>query len=218
MTLEGLEPALLAGCQDLGVPLSRDQARRQLALLEELVDWNGRFNLTSITAPEDMLRKHLLDSIAVLPYLGGTRIADVGTGAGFPGLPLAICAPDRQFTLIESIVKKCRFVEHAAATLGLGNVTVVNARAEAWKPAARFDAVIARALASVADFVRQAGHLCAPAGRLLAMKGRRPDAELETLPPGWRVVAVHSLLIPGLDADRHLVELARAGSSGRSAP
>ncbi len=217
MTLEGLEPALLAGCLELGVPLTRDQARCQIALLHELLDWNGRFNLTSITAPEDMLRKHLLDSLAVLPYLVGTRIADVGTGAGFPGLPLAICAPERRFTLIESIAKKCRFVEHAAATLGLGNVTVVNARAEAWTPAAPFDAVIARALASVADFVRQAGQLCAPAGRLLAMKGRRPDAELDALPSGWRVVAVHRLRIPGLDADRHLVELARAGSSGRTA-
>ncbi len=218
MMLEGLEPALIAGCQDLGVPLNQDQARRQIVLLDELVQWNGRFNLTSITAPEDMLRKHLLDSLAVLPHLTGMRIADVGTGAGFPGLPLAICAPERQFTLIESIAKKCRFVEHATAVLGLANVTVVNTRAEAWKPAAPFDTVVARALASVADFVRHAGHLCAPAGRLLAMKGRSPDAELAALPRGWRVVAVHRLRVPGLDADRHLVELARAASSGKPAP
>jgi len=218
MTLEGLEPALIAGCHDLGVQLTRDQARRQIVLLDELVQWNERFNLTSITAPGDMLRKHLLDSLAVLPYLGGARIADVGTGAGFPGLPLAICAPERQFTLIESIAKKCRFVEHAAAALGLANVTVVNARAEAWRPAAPFDTVVARALASVADFVRHAGHLCAPAGRLLAMKGRSPDAELAALPRGWRVVAVHRLRVPGLDADRHLVELARDTPSGKRAP
>jgi 16S rRNA (guanine527-N7)-methyltransferase len=218
VSLADLEPALIAGCHELGVTLSAAQARGQIALLAELVEWNGRFNLTSITEPGDMLRKHLLDSLAALPHLRGMRVADVGTGAGFPGLPLAICAPERQFTLIDATAKKCRFVEHAAAALGLANVTVVNARAEAWKPAVAFDTVIARALASVADFVRHAGHLCASGGRMLAMKGRAPQAELEAVPHGWRLVAVHRLQIPGLDAERHLVELARVTSTPGGTP
>jgi len=208
VSLADLEPALSAGCHALGVPLSAAQARDQITLLRKLVEWNGRLNLTSITEPGEMLRKHLLDSLAVLPHLHGMRIADVGTGAGFPGLPLAICAPERQFTLIDSIAKKCRFVEHAVGVLGLANVTVVNARAEAWKPLVAFDTVVARALSSVADFIGHAGHLCVSSGRMLAMKGRTPQAELEALPRGWRVVNVHRLEIPGLDAERHLVELA----------
>jgi 16S rRNA (guanine527-N7)-methyltransferase len=214
MSLATLEPALHAGCNALGIELSPAQSRALVALLAELVEWNGRFNLTSITEPEDMLRKHLLDSLVVLPHLMGERIADVGTGAGFPGLPLAICAPGRQFTLIDSVGKKCRFVEHAAASLGLANVTVVNMRAEAYKPAIRFDTVIARALAKIADFIGYAGHLCTGSGRLLAMKGRLPEHELQALPGGWRVVAVHRLDIPGLDAERHLVELARTPRPG----
>ena len=213
MSLADLEPALTAGCHALGISLSASQAHGQIALLAELVEWNGRFNLTSITEPEEMLRKHLLDSLSVLPHLRGSRVADVGTGAGFPGLPLAICAPERQFTLIDSTTKKCRFVEHAAAALELDNVTVVNMRAEAWRPPVAFDTVLARALSSVADFIGYAGHLCAAGGRMLAMKGRAPHAELEALPRGWRIVAVHRLEIPGLDAERHLVEIARVAST-----
>lgn len=212
MSLATLEPALTAGCHALGIAPGPAQTRALLDLLGLLVEWNGRFNLTSITEPEDMLRKHLLDSLAVLPHLSGGRIADVGTGAGFPGLPLAICAPERRFTLIDSTAKKCRFVEHAAATLALDNVSVVNARAEAFEPPAPFDTVVARALAKMAEFIGYAGHLCAPRGRLLAMKGRLPEDELAALPRGWRIVHVHRLEIPGLDAERHLVELARTGA------
>jgi 16S rRNA (guanine527-N7)-methyltransferase len=210
-----LEPELVAGCRELGIVLSAAQARAQLALLAELREWNTRFNLTSITAPADMLRKHLLDSLAVLPHLRGTRIADVGTGAGFPGMPLAICSPERQFTLIDGTAKKCRFVEHAAQMLEIRNVTVVHARAESWRPAAAFDTVVARALASLAEFIRHAAHLCAPGGRMLAMKGRVPEAELASLPRGWRLVALHRLVVPGLDAERHLVELARGVDAQR---
>lgn len=214
--LAALEPELVAGCRELGIPLSAEQARAQLTLLVELLEWNGRFNLTSITAPVDMLRKHLLDSLVVLPYLRGARIADIGTGAGFPGLPLAICSPQRQFTLIDATAKKCRFVTHAAAMLGLTNVTVVHARAESWQPATVFDSVVARALASLAGFIRSAAHLCASGGRLLAMKGRVPEAELASLPRGWHMVALHRLTVPGLEAERHLIELARETDAPRS--
>jgi 16S rRNA (guanine527-N7)-methyltransferase len=148
--------------------------------------------------------------LSLQPYLRGVRIADVGTGAGFPGLPLAIVNPERQFTLIEGTGKKARFVEQTAALLGCGNVHVANVRAEAFRPPELYDTVVARALSSLADFVAYAGHLCAPGARLLAMKGKRPDEEIKALPKSFRVLAVHRLRIPGLDDERHLVELSPA--------
>jgi 16S rRNA (guanine527-N7)-methyltransferase len=158
-----------------------------------------------------MLRKHVLDSLSLQPFLKGRRIADVGTGAGFPGLPLAVVNPDRQFSLIEATAKKARFVERTVERLGLRNVEVVNERAERYRPLQPFDIIVARALSSLADFVAYAGHLCAPHGRLLAMKGKRPDEELWALPKSFRVVAVHRIKLPGLDDERHVVELSPAG-------
>lgn len=210
MSSAELDPLLEAGAAALGVPLTSGQREQLLRLVAELVEWNGRFNLTAIREPADMLRKHLLDSLAVQPWLVGSRIADVGTGAGFPGLPLAVINPDRRFALVEATAKKARFVVHAARALGLANVEVVNSRAEVWKPPRPFDTVICRALGKLHEFVRFAGHLCARHGRMLAMKGQYPEAELEAVPRGWRVVAVHRLEVPGLEAERHLVELARA--------
>lgn len=210
MSATELDLLLGAGASALGVPLTPEQRARLLRLIAELVEWNGRFNLTAIREPAEMVRKHLLDSLAVQPFIAGERIADVGTGPGFPGLPLAVVNPARRFTLVEATAKKARFVEHAAAALGLDNVEVVNARAEAWKPPQPFDLVVCRALGKLHEFIRFAGHLCARDGRMLAMKGQYPEAELEAVPRGWRVVAVHRLDVPGLDAERHLVELARA--------
>ena len=208
-----LKSILDAGAAEMGLALERRQAAMLLVLVRELVDWSARFNLTAIREPADIVRKHLLDSLSVLPHLTGSSVADVGTGAGFPGLPLAIASPQRRFTLIESTGKKVRFVEHAAGSLGLANVTVVNARAEAFKPTQRFDCVVARALSSLADFVRFAGHLASPGGRLLAMKGRLPAEEIRAIPKGWRVVATHALAVPGLEAERHLVVLERAADA-----
>ena len=210
MSATDLDPLLEAGASALGVPLTPDQRARLLRLVAELMEWNGRFNLTAIREPAGMVRKHLLDSLAVQPFIVGERIADVGTGPGFPGLPLAVVNPARRFTLVEATAKKARFVEHAAAALGLDNVEVVNARAEAWKPTQPFDLVVCRALGKLHEFIRFAGHLCARDGRMLAMKGQYPEAELEAVPRGWRVVAIHRVDVPGLDAERHLVELARA--------
>ena len=173
-----------AGARELTAALGDPELEALLALVDALEIANGQFNLTAIRDRDGMLHKHLLDSLSLQPFLRGSRIADVGTGAGFPGLPLAITNPDRHFALIEATGKKARFVESTARDLGLTNVEVVQARAEGYRPAAPFDTVIARALSSLADFVAYAGHLCAP--------------------------DVHCLRVPGLDAERHLVEISRA--------
>jgi len=199
------------GAAALGITLTDGSAAALVALSDILQAGNAQFNLTAIRDREGILRKHLLDSLSVQPHLHGTRIADIGTGAGFPGLPLAIINPQRQFVLVESTGKKARFVASAAAQLVLKNVEVVNQRAEDYQPVQAFDSVVARALASLATFTDQAGHLCAASGRLLAMKGRRPDEEIAALPRGFRIAAVHRLVIPGLPDERHLVEIMRAG-------
>jgi 16S rRNA (guanine527-N7)-methyltransferase len=210
MTDTSIRETLASGAKAMGLGLSAGQRDSLLVLIEELDAWNKRFNLTAIRDPRDMVVKHLLDSLSVQRWLHGSSVADVGTGAGFPGLPLAVINPGRRFALIESTAKKARFVQHAAVAIGLDNVQVVNARAEAHKPATPFDTVVCRAVSKVPEFVRLAGHLCAPDGRMLAMKGQYPEAELRGLPRGWRVLAVHRLEVPGLDAERHLVELVRA--------
>ena len=205
----GIDARLAAGLDALGLPLAPAQREALLTLVAELADWNTRVNLTAIREPADVVDKHLLDSLAVLPHLKGLEIADVGTGAGFPGLPLAVADPDRRYTLIESTGKKAEFVRHAAAMLKLPNVEVVTARAEAVRPPMPFDSVIARALGSLAEFIRVAGHLAAPDGRLFAMKGKPPERELKLLPADWKALAVHPVAIPGLAAERCLVELAK---------
>jgi 16S rRNA (guanine527-N7)-methyltransferase len=215
VSIAELEPLLTAGAEQMGILLDPRQSDQLLTLIAEVAEWNGRFNLTAIRDPGEMVRKHLLDSLSIHAFLRGTTVADVGTGAGFPGLPLAVVNPRRQFTLVDSTAKKCRFVEHAAARLGLTNVTVVNARAEAWRPTRPFDCVVSRALGKVSEFIRVAGHLCAPDGRLLAMKGKQPEAELDALPRGWRVAAVHPVDVPGLDAERHVVELVRSAQAAK---
>jgi 16S rRNA (guanine527-N7)-methyltransferase len=202
---------LREGARELGIESSPPEIEALIRLVDELEAGNAQFNLTAIRDRPGMLCKHLLDSLSLQPFLLGSRIADVGTGAGFPGLPLAIVNPQRHFALIEATGKKARFVVQTAQRVGLANVEVVNERAERYRPPALFDTVIARALASLADFVAYAGHLCAPDGRLLAMKGKRPDDEISALPKSFRVLAVHRLRVPGLDGERHLVEISRAG-------
>jgi 16S rRNA (guanine527-N7)-methyltransferase len=198
---------LVSGARELGIELDPVRAETLLKLVDELEQGNAQFNLTAIRDRPGMLRKHVLDSMSLQPYLRGERLADVGTGAGFPGLVLAVVNPQRRFTLIEATGKKARFVEQTAQRIGSGNVLVVNSRAESYRPFELFDTVVARALSSLADFVAYAGHLCAPDGRLLAMKGKRPDEEISALPRAFRVLAVHRLSVPGLPDERHLVEL-----------
>ena len=206
---------LASGARELGIDLGVS-AESLLRLVDELEQGNALFNLTAIRDRPGMLRKHVLDSLSLQPYLRGTRVADVGTGAGFPGLVLAIANPQRRFTLIEATGKKARFVEQTTERLGLGNVLVANSRAETYRPFELFDTVVARALSSLADFVAYAGHLCAPGGRLLAMKGKRPDDEISALPRSFRALAVHRLSVPGLTDERHLVELVRSPKSSKT--
>ena len=200
---------LVAGAADLGVVLDAARSEQLLRLVDAVEAGNSQFNLTAIRDRPGMLRKHVLDSISLQPHLRGMRLADVGTGPGFPGLPLAILNPERHFTLIEATGKKARFVAQTAEALRLRNVEVAHVRAEAFRPVQSFETVMARALASLADFIAYAGHLCAPNGRLLAMKGKRPDEEISAIPKSFRVIAVHRLKLPGLEAERHLVELSR---------
>jgi 16S rRNA (guanine527-N7)-methyltransferase len=201
---------LVAGAAGLGVVLSGAQAEHLLVLLDELDDWNQRMNLTAIRDRDQQIAKHLLDSLSIHAFLRGKGIADIGTGAGFPGLPLALVNPDREFTLLDSTAKKLRFVDHAAAKMGLTNVTTAHARAEVFKPKERFDCVLARAVGPIETFVHWCGPLVIGGGRLLAMKGRFPEAEIAAIPTGWKVAAVHRLSVPTLDEERHLVEICRS--------
>lgn len=200
---------LSVGLAKLGLTLAPAQRVALATLVAELADWNTRMNLTAITDPSEVVDKHLLDSLAVLPWLRGHSVADVGSGAGFPGLPLAVADPERRYTLIESTGKKVKFLRHAIERLELPNVEVLHGRAEALKPSQPFDSVISRALGPLSDFIRVAGHLAGRHGPLLAMKGKVPAEELKALPPGWKALAVHPIRVPGLDAERCLVELAR---------
>jgi 16S rRNA (guanine527-N7)-methyltransferase len=191
----------------LGVALTEHDAARLRQLLEELAHWNRRFNLTGITDLESMVSHHLLDSLAVHRHLHGATIADVGTGAGFPGLPLALVNPERRFSLIDSNGKKTRFVSHAVRTLGLMNVEALQARVEALRPERPFDTVLARAFAPLPELLEAVAPLCGSETRVLAMKGKWPQAELDAVPRGWRVAESQTLTVPGLAEERCLIVL-----------
>jgi 16S rRNA (guanine527-N7)-methyltransferase len=198
---------LIQDAAALGVRLTREDATRLLLLLDELALWNRRFNLTAITAPEAMVTHHLLDSLAVNPELAGDRLADVGTGAGFPGLPLAVVNRRRHFTLIDSTAKKVRFVSHAVQLLGLSNVTPLHARVEKMRVDTPFDTIVARAFAPLPQLLEEVAPLCGEQTRVLAMKGKWPAAEVAAIAPAWTVIASRELHIPGLDAARCVITL-----------
>ncbi len=193
-------------------PLPDGAAERLARLLRELEKWNRRINLTAIRGSRQMIAAHVLDSLAALPLLAGDTVLDVGCGAGFPGLPLAIADPGREFTLLDSNRRKIQFVEHAAGMLSLDNVSAVAVRSEGYAPGHRFDTVIARALATIPKLLEMAGHHVREDGVFVALKGRYPAEELKDVRHPWSF-AVTELSVPGLaEGSRHAVSLRRQAS------
>ena len=214
-----LRAELDAGLQALSLDVAL--AAPLLAYLALLARWNKTYNLTAIRDPREMVAKHLLDSLAMHPFLDEhvldghvvgdvETLADLGTGAGLPGIPLAIARPALQVTLVESNGKKARFMREALRQLGLRNASVVESRIEAFEAPAQFDAITARALATLPLILELGGHLLKPGGKLLAMKGAHPGEEIAALPAGWRLEKAYPLTVPGLAAERHLLVVARA--------
>lgn len=198
---------LETGLADLGITAAPERIDMALAHIELIAKWNRVDNLTAITDPEQMVTHHLLDSLSIHPHLlDADAILDIGAGAGLPGIPLAIFNGERRFVLLDAAAKRVRFMRHAVATLGLDNVEVVQARADRWAPPQRYDAVVSRAFARTADFVRMAAPALAPGGRILAMKGRLPRDELSDLPENFEYT-VTPLNVPGLAAARHLITI-----------
>lgn len=207
--LDALRPALAAGLSALDLNFGNQIASLDSRLLEYLAllqRWNATYNLTAIRDPAQMLPRHLFDSLAIAPYVQG-MLADIGSGAGLPGIPLALACPQLQVTLVESSGKKARFLREAKRVLRLDNVRIAHARAEALDEVGHYDCVVSRAFSSLAEFVRVGAHLLKPDGRLLAMKGVLPAEEIAVLPAGWRLLAAHALQVPGLAEQRHLLEL-----------
>jgi 16S rRNA (guanine527-N7)-methyltransferase len=199
--------ALAAGLAELGLSLPPSAQGRLLDYLSLLRRWNRTYNLTAVREEGAMVNRHLLDSLAVLPHLPGQRICDVGSGAGLPGIPLALALPQAQVTLLDASEKKAAFLRQAVIELGIENAQVACARVERWDPPARFDIVISRALAPLARFASLASHLVAAGGVLAAMKGADPRAEIEELPAAFGVRSIVPLAVPGVRGARHLVLL-----------
>jgi 16S rRNA (guanine527-N7)-methyltransferase len=202
-----------AGVAALGVDAHDAQRERLLQLTELLARWNRAYNLTAVRDPLDMIPKHLLDSLAVLPLVRHGPVLDVGTGPGLPGLPLAIMLPGLDFTLLDGNGKKVRFVRQAVLELGLENVEPVQVRMQAYRPRVNFATITARAVAALPELCRDCATLLAPGGVLLALKGRDPEQEVASLvaapTPGIRVpdIAVHRVRVPMLDAERCIIEV-----------
>lgn len=202
-----LENLLLAGLNKSGLAIDPEARKRLLHYIALLAKWNRVYNLTSVRKPQDMLTRHILDSLVVLPHIKGPRLLDVGTGAGLPGMVLAIAKPDWHVVLLDSSGKKLRFVRQAVTELGLDNASVEHHRIEDYRPDTAFDTIISRAFSSLDEMYKHCARLCAAEGRLFAMKGVYPLAEIEALEHPELVIASHALTVPGLDAQRHLVQM-----------
>ncbi|MAT52044.1 MAG: 16S rRNA (guanine(527)-N(7))-methyltransferase RsmG [Porticoccaceae bacterium] len=202
-----LESRLRGGLDELSLSLDDRQIEQLLCYLDMLEKWNRAYNLTAIEDPAAMVSLHLLDSLAIAPYLRGRGFVDVGTGPGLPGIPLAIAFPEREFVLLDSNGKRMRFLFQVRTELGLANVTEIKSRVEHYRPDILFDGVISRAFTALRQMVSSTAHLRAPSGRFYAMKGRYPDMELSELPKPYNVSASHRLQVPGVDGERHLIEI-----------
>jgi 16S rRNA (guanine527-N7)-methyltransferase len=208
MAAEQLKQQLLFGAEQQGVALSHQQADQLVAYLLLFEKWNKAYNLSAVRDIQQMLSRHILDSLSVVPYIDAQNYIDVGTGGGLPGIPLAIMFPEKQFTLLDSNGKKSRFQFQAVTELKLDNVTVYNGRVEQYQPPALFDGVISRAFASLKDMTDGCHHLLKPGGSFLAMKGIYPEDELSELAKNYKVSASYPLQVPGEEGERHLLIIA----------
>ncbi len=202
---------LLRGARELGIELSERQQQQLLAYLALLIKWNKAYNLTAVRDPDEMVSRHLLDSLSVVPFVaeGGARWLDVGSGGGMPGVPLAIMFPERAFTLLDSNGKKTRFLTQVKLELSLANLEVIHSRVEQYRPDSPFDGISSRAFSALQDFAAWTRHLGGAETRWLAMKGVQPDDELQALPADFRLEACHVLKVPGCQGQRHLLILRR---------
>lgn len=209
MTSHVLRSALEEGLQALAIEAGSDFEDKLLEYLELLRRWNSAYNLTAVRDPLQMVYRHLLDSLAIAEHIPASaqRLIDVGTGAGLPGIPLALLYPDQHYDLLDSNGKKTRFLFQVKTALGLDNITVHRERAERWEPQITYDVVLSRAFASLVDMVKVCAHLCHGKGRFLAMKGTRPEQEIAALAGRCDVRKIHVLRVPGLQEDRHLIEI-----------
>ena len=209
---------LREGAQSLGLNLSQDQVEKLLDYLALLIKWNAVYNLTSVRDPRQMVTQHLLDAMASLPaFASAAHVLDVGSGGGLPGVVLAIWAqeaqPQMRIDMIDTVSKKTAFLTQVKVELRLANTTIHTGRVEALQVKQKFDRITSRAFAELADFINWSGHLLEEGGQMIALKGQAPSEEMTRIPQGWRVEQLLALQVPGMDAQRHLVIIERAGAS-----
>ncbi len=214
MPFNNLESLLSQHLQQAGVAISSEKIILLAQYIELLFQWNAIYNLTATKNEEDFITHHILDSLIIGPYLSGDRIIDVGSGAGLPGIPLAIYYPDKQFTLLESRGKKVRFLQAVCAKLKLKNITVVNQRVEQYHVDVLFSTVVTRAFSSLIDMLQMTQHLCHPSGLFLAMKGRLPVIELAQIKQDYRVSFEQRLIVSGMDKERHIIGVQHKENQG----
>ena len=214
MSLSPNQQELELGIKTLGLNCSTHQVEQLIAYLEMLQRWNKAYNLTAIREPIQMVRLHLLDSLAVHPFIKDAKdIIDVGTGPGLPGIPLAILNPDINFTLLDSNGKKTRFLFQAINDSSLANAREINQRVEKYQPEQLFDIVLSRAFSSISDMLTQCNHLVSDSGCFLAMKGKKPDSELSQIAKDYKVVDLSQINVPQVDSERHLIKITKTGVS-----
>ena len=202
-----LNEILLQGCEKLALDITTEQADKLTGYVQRIDKWNKAYNLTSVRDPEQMMVKHILDSLAVTRFVSGKRVIDVGTGPGLPGMPLAIMLPDIDFTLLDSLGKRVRFMKQCAFELGLTNVTPVYSRVEEHEPAQPYDIVLSRAFASLKDMLHWCQHLVDSSGVFFALKGQFPQSEIDEVSDHFQIGSVEALSVPDLTGERHLVTI-----------